>query len=241
MKAPKYFFFDLDNTLTRSTSSLAEEHKDVFERLVKTHEVVVVSGAKAEQIEKQMGPSRGRFGILSQNGNVAIVKTGEVFWNNQMPSDKKKLILAFIEKLKNELAIPVTDEHDLIEDRGAQISYSLIGHHEDKTKKEAFDPDKEKRKQMLKKHADEVAKLKTEGIEIGIGGTTTLDFMPLGKNKGFNIGEFIKRSGWNTDESVYFGDALFPGGNDDSVNGMVPTQSVKDYNETFAILEKLFP
>ena len=68
------------------------------------------------------------------------------------------------------------------------------------------------------------------------GGTTTLDFTLKGKHKGFNIARFIEKMGWKKEDCVYVGDALFPGGNDETVIGVIPTKAIHDYHETYAYL-----
>ena len=63
--------------------------------------------------------------------------------------------------------------------------------------------------------------------------------MEKGKNKGFNVRAFMEHMHWLDEDSVYVGDALFSGGNDETVIGVIPTKAVKDYKETFAYLSGL--
>jgi len=58
----------------------------------------------------------------------------------------------------------------------------------------------------------------------------------FGKNKGYNVRQFIEKMAWDPDQSIYIGDALFPGGNDETVIGVIPTKAVKDYRETYDYL-----
>ncbi|MBI4093431.1 HAD-IIB family hydrolase, partial [Candidatus Kaiserbacteria bacterium] len=209
----RHFFFDLDKTLTPSRSLMLPEHQAVFERLCKERDVVVVSGAEIRQMQSQLPASlAGLFYILAQNGNHAIDKSGTELWREELTSARKSAILAFAENVKRELALFVKDENDLIEDRGAQISYSLIGHHEDLAKKNAFDPDAHLRLDILARHAADVEELKQKGVEVKTGGTTTLDFFSWGMHKGYNISRFIEKMGWEKEDCIYVGDALFPGG-----------------------------
>ncbi len=232
----QHFFFDLDNTLTQSTSPLLPSHKEVFDYFCGSHDVVVVSGASEAQIERQLEPARNRYFILAQNGNVALNPEGLTLWENTLSASAKGAIREFIEKVKREVSTTVRDENDLVQDRGAQISYSLIGHHEDKKTKELFDPDKSKRKKIVERFREELTKLRSVGVEYGIGGTTSIDFFAIGSNKGANVARLVGQYKWKKDSCLYFGDALFPGGNDESVVGVIPTQEVSDHEHTFRLL-----
>jgi hydroxymethylpyrimidine pyrophosphatase-like HAD family hydrolase len=134
----------------------------------------------------------------------------------------------------------VPDENDLLEDRGCQMAFSFIGQHADINLKEKFDPDFSKRRKVLEDLHDEVAKLGDEyGIEVTIGGTTNLDIYLKGFNKGYNARQLMDLMKWEADECLYTGDALFPGGNDETVVGVMPTHAVKDYHETYSYLSDI--
>jgi hypothetical protein len=44
---------------------------------------------------------------------------------------------------------------------------------------------------------------------------------------------------WQKEDCLYIGDALFPGGNDETVVGVIPTQLVKDYHATYTYLSSI--
>lgn len=238
-KEPKHLFFDLDNTLTRSRSLITAEMAEALRKhLAAGRDIVIVSGAVENQIFKQIGEEfRGKVYVLAQNGNKAVFKDGRSGWANVLSPKQKKEVLAHIEKIKNnfkDIFKDVKDEKDLIQDRGCQISFSLIGHNEEIGKKEAFDPGGIKRAKIL----NEIPFV-SDGVEVKIGGTTCLDYIEKGKHKGYNVSELVKTEGWNMEDCLYFGDALYKGGNDESVIGVCPTQAVKDPAETLYFLRKL--
>lgn len=237
---PKHFFFDLDNTLTRSKSHIAPEHVPILRELAERADVIVVSGHGekdiTEHLEDQM---KGRYHILGQNGNKATTRDGRMLWERTLTDEQKAAAHEFIAKARTHLPLPVKDESDLVDDRGCQIAYSLIGHHEEKAKKEAFDPDHAIRQKLLHDLASDVRTLNERGIEVVSGGTTVLDMFEMGKNKGYNVREFIAAMHWNPDECIYIGDALFPGGNDETVVGIIATHAVKDYRETYEYVTQL--
>jgi phosphomannomutase len=234
----KHIFFDLDGTLTRSRTLMAVQHQPLFKRLCESRDVVVVTGGQISQIRKQVPESfDGMYYALSQSGNYAVGKDGTILWSEKFSPQQEAAIHAFIRTVHDEEKLQVTDENDLVEDRGSQISYSLIGHHEDVSKKEAFDPGAKKRLAIIKKHSKEVQNLRQIGADVRPGGTTTFDFTIAGKHKGFNIARLIQHEGWQKDECVYVGDALFAGGNDETVIGVIPTHTVNDANETFDLIK----
>ncbi|MDP3645797.1 MAG: HAD-IIB family hydrolase, partial [bacterium] len=230
--------FDLDNTLTPSKSHIEDAHIPILKQLADRNDVIVVSGHGEKDIKNHLTPTlEGFYYILGQNGNRAEMKDRSVLWNNSLSRDKKDAIFAFIKKARAYLNYKVKDENDIVEDRDSQIAFSLIGHHEDKKIKDAFDPDHAKRRKLLTDLADDVKKLEKAGVEIRTGGTTNLDIFELGKNKGYNVEKFIETMGWQKDECLYIGDALFPGGNDETVIGIIATHAVKDHNDTFEFIK----
>ena len=81
----KYIFFDLDNTLTRSRSIITKDMTSLLLRLGKQHEIMVVSGADANQIAHQLGKNlKGKYWSMGQNGNACITPRGEVLWENKI-------------------------------------------------------------------------------------------------------------------------------------------------------------
>jgi HAD superfamily hydrolase (TIGR01484 family) len=171
---------------------------------------------------------------MGQNGNACITPKGEVLWENKMNWLEKYEVFAYAYKIFSAKLFPHKDKFDLLQDRGCQISYSFIGHHEDVSKKEKFDPDHKKRAMILKKYP-----FKSKTVEVKIAGTTCLDFFIKGSNKGSNIAALCKKMGWKKTECLYVGDALFAGGNDESVIGIIPTQEVRDPRDTENIIAKL--
>ena len=231
---PKHLFFDLDKTLTMSRTPMDAAHQELFAKLLETKDLVVVTGGNAKQVRHQITSRfEGLYFTLAQSGNEALNKDGTVLWLESFTERQNTAVMSFIEALKNYFKIAVKDENDIVEHRGAQISYSVIGFHEDIAKKYAFDPDDSKRAGALRALPQELAELHKCGVEVVPAGTTTYNFILKGKHKGFNIARFIKKEGWLAQDCLYVGDALFPGGNDETVIGVIPTRLVKNPDETF--------
>ncbi len=237
----KHFFFDVDNTLTRSKSPILPEHEQILIELGKKADVIVVSGSSEKNIWGRLtDASNGSYYSLTQNGNRAFDRKRALLWERLLSDSQKKAIEAFIVKVREHTPTVVPDENDLLEDRGCQMAFSFIGQHADIDLKEKFDPDFAKRRKVLKDlHADVEALDRDHGLEITIGGTTNLDIYLKGKNKGFNSNELMNKNGWVKGECLYTGDALFPGGNDETVVGIMETKQVKDYHETYDFLSSV--
>ncbi len=226
-KKYQHLFFDLDNTITRSRSPITDEMR--VRIMSMPEDIVVISGAAVPQMEQQLGDIEAY--LLGQNGNHAVYK-GKELWNDALTESDVAEIERHIESLQRDWEVP--DENDLVEYRGCQLSYSIYGHHAPYEEKEAFDPDQKKRRALLA-----ASPLHSSNIEVKIAGTTTLDYFKKGMNKGANITRLIDELGWDKHDCVYIGDALFPGGNDESVVGVIETRAVNNPDDTYALLTRI--
>lgn len=230
-KNRKHLFFDMDDTVTLTRTPMEDDVYELYASL--PHDIIIVSGAHINQIQTQV--RNLPFYRLGQNGNQAVNPEGELLWEQKLSEQHTSLIQDHILSLKEICTHTVADEADLVEHRGAQISYSLIGHNEETSKKKAFDPDQQIRKSLLTQ-----VPFEDGTIEVKIGGTTCLDYFEKGKNKGYNILKLIRHMDWDINECIYFGDSLFPGGNDETVIGIIDTVAVQNHRHTHDILKENF-
>ena len=236
---PKHVFFDLDKTLTPSRAPMKERHVPLFERLCKERGVIVVTGQGEERIRAQIPAVHANlYYKLSQQGNCAIDKDGKVLWREKLSKEQEEAVRAVVEIFKKDLNLKIADENDLFENRGSQANYSTIGFHADLKEKHAYDPDFSKRFALLKRHPEEIARLHEAGIEAIPAGATSIDFILSGKDKGYNIKRFLALKAWKKQDCLYIGYALFRGGNDERVIGVIPTEAVKDEDETFDFIKQ---
>ena len=226
-----HLFFDLDGTVTRSRSLITDEMtRTILRALEAGRDIIIVSGAEVKQSLAQTGDLPLYY--LGKNGNHAYDgKTKTDIWRERLTDAEKAQIYAHIKSIP--VTWDVTNKHDMIEDRGSQISYSLLGHHEDVAKKEAFDLGGKRRAQILVEHP-----LVSDTVQVVIGGTTCFDYIRKGLHKGYNVKRFITHMGWKEDECVYGGDALFSGGNDETVLGVIDTKQVAGPEETLAFIKE---
>lgn len=236
---PTHFFFDFDNTLTRTKSPILAEHETILIALAQKADVTVVSGSSEKNIWSRLtDQSRSSYYSLTQNGNRAFDKDRNLLWERLLSESQKAAATRFVALARAHTPTVVPDESDLLEDRGCQMAFSFIGQHADVALKERFDPDFSKRRKVLQDLDIAVTELEdVHNLEITIGGSTNLDIYLKGMHKGHNVQELINLKGWSAQECIYIGDALFPGGNDETVVGVIPTHEVKDYHETYAYLD----
>lgn len=227
----KYLFFDLDNTLTPSRQPMRADMAALLPTLGRT--LVVVSGSENRQIRRQIG--KLPFIRLGQNGNHALDQDGNLLWNDRLSEAEKAEVDAHIAIIRPALTHDVPDEDDLVEDRGSQISFSIYGHNASPEAKRACDGDFQKRRFLLEQYP-----FRSRSTEVQIGGSTCFDYFKKGRHKGSNIRRLIELNGWGPEACVYFGDALFPGGNDASVIGIIDTVPVTDEVDTYQKLLERF-
>jgi phosphomannomutase len=242
MQTPKHVFFDLDSTLTPSRAQMLPEHQPLFRKLCEMRDVIVVTGGAEEQIHKQLPlPPRGLYYMLSQQGNLAIDKSGEVLWHERVTPEQEAAARAvapvLIDAFQKLRPTPIPNADDLFENRGSLLAVSVVGFHAPNEVKYAADPDQSIRRKVLEEHAAEAARLRAVGLDIMPAGTTTFDIILMGRHKGSNITRLNERMDWKKEDCLYIGDALFKGGNDESVIGVIPTHAVKDHNETFSYIQ----
>jgi HAD superfamily hydrolase (TIGR01484 family) len=228
----RHLFFDLDGTVTPSRSLIQTPMAEIMQKVLATgRDVIIVSGAEVKQALSQTGGMP--FIYLGQNGNHAYdERLKKDLWREYLTDVEKKEVLAHIASIPRTWEVP--DEKDLIEDRNSQISYSLLGHHADKAQKSAFDPKGALRQKLIAEFP-----FVSESMQVVIGGTTCFDYIKKGFHKGRNVTKLINERGWKKEECVYVGDALYAGGNDETVIGVIDTRAVENPDGTYHFLKEV--
>jgi hypothetical protein len=226
-----HLFFDMDLTIAPAREPMLDEMYELLTNL--PQDIVIVSGSLVEQIKYQSRDLKAHY--LGVNGNHATDEENTELWKYPDLSDAHKQeihshIKSIIEHLDHEL----NEQWHPIEDRGSQITFSPIGNQAPLAIKKAYDPDRTKREAMLVAHP-----LLSDEILVKIGGSTSFDYIHKDRHKGANVAKLIELKGWNKDDCVYFGDGLYPGGNDESVIGVIETVLVRDHLDTYEKLKAM--
>lgn len=232
----KILIFDLDGTLAPSKSELQPDMAEVLRSLLKKGKIIVVtSGGTFKQFEKQLLSNFNidkkffkNIYLLPTSGSAMYIwnnKNWEQQYANNLTDGEKKKITQALEKVIKEsnLDFPEQTYGERIGDRNTQISMSALGQDAPLEIKSRWDPDQAKRKTLL----CPLQELLPE-FEIRIGGTSTIDITHKGIDKAYGINKFFEYTKFNKDDAIFYGDALFEGGNDYAViKTGIPTIQVK--------------
>lgn len=229
--AYKHLFFDLDKTITPARQPMRDSMLKLLTEL--PHSKTIVSGSHTTVVAEHCRSLVANK--LSQNGNHAFDSEGTELWYRPLTLEHQKEILEHIDDIVNILEHDLNEDWKPVENRGAQITFSPIGNVAPVDIKMKYDPDAAKRLDMLARKP-----FASQDLVVKIGGSTSFDYFHKEHHKGSNIERFIALQGWNKDECVYFGDGLFPGGNDEAVIGYIDTVPVDDEIHTEVLLREMF-
>jgi phosphomannomutase len=238
----KLFVFDLDGTLAESKSSLGPEIAGLLGDLLTFMKVSVISGGAWEQFETQLLaklPSDDNFEnlfLLPTCGTQFYHYTGswEKVYSEDLSADEQQKIIASLQKALEESGIKVEKIWgDAIENRGSQITLSVLGQQAPLSAKQSWDPDFAKRKKITALLAPMLP-----DFAINMGGTTSIDVTKPGIDKAYGIAKLRDQLGISIKEMLFAGDAIFPGGNDyPAQEAGVDSIIVRDTRETARVIQ----
>jgi hypothetical protein len=238
----KLFVFDLDGTLAESKSSLGPEIAGLLGDLLTFMKVAVISGGAWEQFETQLLaklPSDDHFEnlfLLPTCGTQFYHYTGtwEKVYSEDLSADEQKKIIESLQKALDESGIKVKKVWgDAIENRGSQITLSVLGQKAPLSAKQDWDPDFAKRKKITALLAPMLP-----DFAINMGGTTSIDVTKPGIDKAYGIAKLRDQLDISIREMLFAGDAIFKGGNDyPAQEAGVDSIIVRDTRETARVIQ----
>lgn len=229
--------FDLDGTLAESKQALDDEMAAILARLSHVADICVISGGDWPQFEKQVAsrlpPSTdcSRFWLMPTTGTKLYryedaTSTWARKYADLFTDDERAHIIQELRASIDRLGFtPAEIWGEQIEDRGSQITFSALGQQAPLLPKEAWDPRQEKRRQI---QADLQPIL--PHVSVRIGGATSIDITRAGVDKAYGMERLADISGIPKTDMLFFGDALYPGGNDAPVKDTAGIDSVQVYN-----------
>lgn len=201
------FVFDIDGTITPSRKSIEKDFAKFFETFCKTNSVYFVTGSDKQKTVEQIGETIFNSAQLSFNcaGNEVWNKNYLVHSSGWKPDNE---IIDYLEELLNESQFSEkTGNH--IELRKGMVNFSIPGRNCSHKQRELYvnwDIKNHERKLFYNKIKD-----KFDHIDVYIGGETGLDIF----KKGFGKSQAISKIRTEPSNIIYyFGDQIFPGGND---------------------------
>ena len=208
-----HYIFDVDGTLTPSRQKMDEDFSRFFLHFCTMNSVYLVTGSDREKTLEQVGSL-----IYKTCKRVYNCSGSDVYVSSRnVYRDTWTLpILArqFLKQCVEEEDFSIrTGNH--IEERPGMINYSLVGRNATMRDRKMF-PE----------------------LQATIGGETGIDIGPKGSDKSQILRDFNKE-----DKIVFFGDAIFEGGNDLSLAEAIASKElgmfykVTEWKETWKILK----
>lgn len=232
MKSTK-FIFDVDGTLTPSRQRINKKFAVWFSKFAEKNDVYLVTGSDRPKTIEQIGE------YIYHRCNRAYQCSGAECWQGDRKIYTSDWILSedaqyWLEKQLKESTFDIrTGSH--IEHRPGCINFSIIGRNANQEQRETYikhDTETNERKQIAAAFNELFVDLQAT-----IGGETGLDIGPLGSDKSQILKDFDKES-----TLIFFGDAMFEGGNDYplghaiTTRGLGESHAVSGWEETWDIL-----
>jgi phosphomannomutase len=225
---------DVDDTICVSGKVISRRMANEIDNLIHNgYMKVFISGTGVVELVDMLSVKIiNEHHILSSSGLNYTIVNGDnkksIFQHNLTSEEKEEIKKALYELIEVFDIRTLTTESDQILDRGSQITLSSIGRHAPEHLKRSFDPDGSVRKEFV----SYLNGLIGNKYDIKIGGTTSIDITKLGNDKKFGISLFAKYNNLNYDSILFFGDKLFPGGNDYPVVDLVDCIQVDSVEQT---------
>lgn len=230
--------FDLDGTLAESKQKIGTEMAGLLGRLLDVAAVAVISGGDWPQFEKQViaavpaDAQLDRLFIMPTTG-TKLYRHADGAWQavyaETFAPEQRDHIVQALDDATREAGFG--DEKiwgERVEDRGSQITFSGLGQEAPLDVKKAWDPDFAKRKAM-----QVILRRELPDLSVNIGGSTSLDVTHKNIDKAYAMRKLAEHSGIATEDMLFLGDAIYPGGNDDAVRAAgMDTLKVRDPEET---------
>jgi len=245
VEGKKLISFDADGTLVESKTKMSPTMVLLFNSLLEKYFVNSISGGKyaifKENILEEITPNPELLKKLTLSPTCGAVmyiydnEWKEAYKDALEPEIVTKILEALNYAIKSVRHAPEQLYGDMIENRETQVTFSAYGQKAPLELKNTWDPNQEKRREMIK-YIDE----KLDNLDIKIGGTTSIDITKVGINKGYGIKKLAEYYNITLDEILFVGDALFEGGNDKPVSDVgVTSIQVKDVKECEKVIKQI--
>lgn len=233
----KMIAFDLDGTLSESKQPIDGLTAELLAALLEVVNVAVISGGDWPQFQAQVvsrlasGAKLRRLFILPTTGTklFRFERRWKAIYADDFTADERARIREAVDDGVDQCRLrepKVWGER--VEDRGSQITFSGLGQLAPLDAKLAWDPSFDKRKQL-----QVFLRRRLPDLSVNIGGSTSIDITRQGIDKAYGMRRLAHISGVAFTEMLFFGDAIYPGGNDYPVRQAgIDTIAVRDVAET---------
>ena len=244
----KVLAFDMDDTIAITKSPISDRMATAFNNVLDNFDVCIISGGNYNLFHKQFidrldldEAKLQRIHLMPTCGTRYYrYDTASKDWALQYAEDltdeeKIKIAQVMEESAKQAGFWPENPAGEVIEDRESQMTYSGLGQLATPEDKYAWDPDNKKRLAIR-----EIAVTKLPGLEIRIGGTTSIDVTRPGIDKATGMQKLMDANGFEKSDILFFGDKLQEGGNDYPVKAFgIESIEVTRWEDTANCLEAI--
>lgn len=231
------YIFDVDGTLTPSRCAIDPKFLHFMLKFVKDNNVYLATGSDAPKTIEQIG--KGLFNAVTRsyncNGNSVWVKGVNVHnnpWN--LPDNAQEFLISCEHESPFRLR---TGNH--IEGRPGMVNFSVVGRNATALQRARYVAyDKTTNERILIAAA---FNKKFTDLQATVGGDTGIDIAPAGSDKSQILNDFAK-----DDTLIFFGDAIFDGGNDYTLaqaimrTGRGITHNVTGWKNTWDTLSNVY-
>jgi HAD superfamily hydrolase (TIGR01484 family) len=211
---------DLDGTLAQSKLPLGDDMAAAMSKWLETNRFAIISGGAYEQFQKQVvsrlpeGTHFEHLYLFPTNG-AACYQFKDGGWTEAyrqtLSGHDQELIARSIEQAVVEAEITIERKFgEQIAFRGGQVTFSALGQEAPLSENEQWDPYQLKRKKIVS-----FLEALIPEFNISIGGTTSIDVTEKGIDKAYALIQMKRLLNVDSDHIIFFGDALFAGGNDE--------------------------
>lgn len=224
-KDKKLIVFDLDGTLAESKSDIDDEMTVLLGQLLEIKKVAIIGGGKFESFQRQFLSKFSVSGEFLKNLFLFPTTATDFYkyddndwveiYSQHFSKEEKEKIFSYLEKTLQELNYKHPDKTygELIEDRGAEITFSTLGQEAPTELKEKWN----KANPNIRARIEEVLQKHLPDMEIKVAGLTSIDITRKGVDKGYGIKQIEKYSGMPLEDMLFVGDNFFHEGNDEPV------------------------
>src|SRR4051812_11169744 len=200
----KVLAFDMDDTIAITKSPISDRMAAAFDNVLENFDVCIISGGNYNLFHKQfidrlhldvaklkrihLMPTCGtRYYRYDEATNDWVLQYAE-----DLTDEEKQRITQVLEESAKEAGYWVENPAgEIDEDRFSQITFSALGQQATPEDKYAWDPDGKKRLAIR-----EIALTKLPGLEIRLGGTTSIDVTRPGIDKATGMQKLMEANGF---------------------------------------------
>lgn len=212
------YLFDVDGTLTKARSSIDTEIEEFLYSKVKPKvSIGIVGGSDLNKMCEQLNGEK-----ILENFDFVFPENGLIHYENgkemsrqsiqqHLGEEKLQRFINFVLKYLSQIKLPVK-RGTFIEFRSGMLNISPIGRQcsrEERNDFEKYDKEHKIRETMIKVLEKEFHDI---DLKYSIGGQISFDVFPHGWDKTYCLNHVTKNH--NFKEIHFFGDKIYPGGND---------------------------